>query len=39
MIIWNRRKPRKMSKIKNILGWVVALATAIIAAIDKMTTI
>ena len=38
MIIWNRRKPQKMSKIKNILGWVVAFATAVIAAIDKMTT-
>lgn len=39
MIIWNRRKLQKMSKIKSILGWVVALATAVIAAIDKMTTI
>lgn len=39
MIIWNRRKPQKMSKIKGFLGWVVALATAVLAAIDKMTTI
>lgn len=38
MIIWNRRKPQKMSKIKSVLGWVVALATAVLAAIDKMTT-
>ena len=38
MIIWNRKERRKMSKIKIILGWVVALATAVIATIDKMTT-
>ena len=38
MIILSRRQ-EKMSKIKNILGWVVALATAVLAAIDKMTTI
>lgn len=38
MITWNRRKLQKMLKIKTVLGWVVALATAILAAIDKMTT-
>lgn len=38
MIILSRRQ-KKMSKIKNILGWIVALATAVLAAIDKMTTV
>lgn len=36
MITLKIRKRKKMSKIKEILGWVVAFATAIIAAIDKM---
>lgn len=36
MITLKIRKKKKMSKIKVVLGWVVAFATAIIAAIDKM---